>query len=166
MMAILSFSSLSALDKLKDKAKGQSNLNQSSSSRSIPSSRAISSPVAGSKEVLTTIENQLTAIENKDYKTAYENYTTYQFQSKTSLEEFSFFVTSYPPFIANKNALFGNIESKNGVTSIQGTLTGTDGKTVQLEYFLAKEGSLWKVMGIKIIKPEPMSNLSQTLLRG
>jgi hypothetical protein len=106
-----------------------------------------------SQDLLTMIENQLNAIQNKDYQTAYNNYTSASFRQTTPLDQFVYFITNYPAFNANKNAIFGALDFKNDVASLQGTLTSTTGETIHVEYFLEKDGGLWKILGIKLVNP-------------
>lgn len=104
-----------------------------------------------SSEILSAIENLLNAIQNKQYDIAYNSYTSLKFKKTASLEEFKFFITGYPIFTNNKNAIFGNLEFKNQVAVMQGTLTSTDGQILRVEFFFIKENSLWKIIGIELI---------------
>jgi Domain of unknown function (DUF4864) len=107
-----------------------------------------------SQEILALIEDQLTAIHANNILKAYTNFTANKFQESTSLDEFKYFVESFPVFSNNKNALFGNIDYKKEVAAIQGTLTATTGETLRVEYDFVKEGPQWKIIGIKLLKPQ------------
>src|SRR5262249_34694085 len=106
------------------------------------------------QEILTLIQNQINALHARDFNKAYYNFTSPQFRQTTSFEEFKYFIESFPHLNKNKNALFGNLESKpDGVTSIQGTVTSQEGETLKVEYDFIKEGNEWKILGIKLFRP-------------
>lgn len=107
-----------------------------------------------SQEILNLIENQINAIQHHDINRAYNLFTSNQFRQTTSFEDFKYFVDSFPVFSKNKNALFGNLDlHRNGIASIQGTLTSIDGQTLRVEYKFVKEGSQWKIVGIELFRP-------------
>jgi hypothetical protein len=106
-----------------------------------------------SQEILALIEDQIMAIQMTDASKAYYAFTADKFRDVTSLEEFKYFIDSFPVFSKNKNALFGNFEFKDGIASIQGTLTATTGETLKVEYDFVKEGPQWKIIGIRLLKP-------------
>lgn len=107
-----------------------------------------------SSEVLSLIENQVTSIQSHNLPKAYFDYTSPEFQKATSLEEFKYFIDSFPVLSKNKNAIFGNLIFKRpGIGSIQGTMTSTTGESLKIEYDLIKEGHQWKILGIQIFRP-------------
>lgn len=105
------------------------------------------------KEILSLIEAQLIAAQANEISKAYFQYTANMFRDATTLEEFQYFINSFPVFGMNKNALFGNIEFKKGVATIVGTLTATSGESRKVEYNFVKEGNQWKIAGIKLLRP-------------
>ncbi len=104
------------------------------------------------QDILALIENQLNAIANKQYEVAYNSYSAETFRQNTNFNEFKYFVTGYPVFFKNKHAIFGNINFRKQYASVEGTLTSLDGHSQKVEYFLVKEGGLWKVAGIQLIR--------------
>lgn len=110
-----------------------------------------------SQEILSLIENQLAAIHANDLFKAYANFTAAKFQETTTFDEFKYFVESFPVFSNNKNALFGNVDYKKGVASIQGTLTSTTGESLRVEFNFVKEGPQWKIIGVKLLKPQTLN---------
>ncbi len=106
------------------------------------------------QEILSVIENQLNAVQHEEYARAYNAYTAEQFREKTSLDNFIFFITSYPVFLKNKNAMFAGLEFKNNIASLEGILTSTDNRELKVDYFLTKAEGSWKIIGIKITKGE------------
>ena len=107
--------------------------------------------------VLTLIENQMNAIQSNNIAAAYDTYTTIAFRNNTSLEEFKYFISSYPVFIKNRNSYFGGIKFQEDNAIINGTLTATDGTTAIVEYYLNKENGLWKILGIEVKRPSVTS---------
>lgn len=105
--------------------------------------------------ILTLIENQISAIQSNNLAAAYDSYTAIAFRNKTSLDEFKFFITSYPVFHRNKNAYFGCAEFAEDHAEIGGTLTDTEGKSAKVDYFLTNENGEWKILGIQIDKTAP-----------
>lgn len=106
------------------------------------------------KEIFSMIENQMNAIQHNDFATAYYNYTSEPFKKTTSLEEFSYFMSSYPVFTNNKNSIFGSLKLDNNIAHMEGTLTSAGGEVHQVEYFFIQEDGLWKIIGIQIL-PQP-----------
>ncbi len=115
------------------------------------------------KEILSLIENQLTALQGNQIAKAYKDYTSDQFKQVTSEEEFKYFVNGYPGFSQNKNAFFGNIEKKpQGVSSIQGTLISANGETMNVEYDLIKENGIMKIIGIRVFTVQQQPQLENS----
>ena len=107
------------------------------------------------QDILELIENQLNAIQNKDFNRAYFLYTSNIFRGQTTFDDFKYFMEHYPIFTHNKNALFGNPDFRRTNTVITGTLTALDGSAYKAEYHLVKEGNQWKIAGIKLYPLAP-----------
>lgn len=107
-----------------------------------------------SQDILILIENQINAIQHHEINRAYNLYTSQQFKQVTNFEEFKYFVESFPVFSKNKNAIFGNLDIRpNGIATIQGVLTSTDGETLNVEYKFVREGYQWRIIGIQLLRP-------------
>lgn len=107
-----------------------------------------------SQDILILIENQINAIQHHEINRAYNLYTAQQFKQVTNFEEFKYFVESFPVFSKNKNAIFGNLDIRpNGIATIQGVLTSTDGETLNVEYKFVREGYQWRIIGIQLLRP-------------
>lgn len=107
------------------------------------------------QEIMEVIENQLNAVQSKDYHTAYYEYASEPLRQRTTFEGFVQYVKHYGVLNHNKNALFGNPEYRKNVAVLKGTLTGTDGSSYKAEYHLIKEGNQWKVNGLQLIPMAP-----------
>jgi hypothetical protein len=115
----------------------------------VPSQPVIQLTRQDSREILSNIENQLSALEKGNFKEAYDRYTSIPLRQITTLEQFTEFVKTHPALEKNKSAIFGNVEIKDNVASIEGTLTSLDGKSMRFVYFFIKENSDWKIIGIE-----------------
>lgn len=115
----------------------------------VPSQPVIQLTRQDSREILSHIENQLSALEKGNFKEAYDRYTSAPLRQITTLEQFTEFVKAHPALEKNKSAIFGNVEIKDNVASIEGTLTSLDGKSMRFVYFFIKENSDWKLIGIE-----------------
>lgn len=108
------------------------------------------------KQIFSVIENQLNAIQARDYMTAYHSYVSEEFKRTTPLDEFIFFVSSYTFFTNNKNSLFRHLRLENNIATLEGTMTSATGEENDVQYFFVKEGELWKIIGIKILNLQPI----------
>lgn len=107
------------------------------------------------QEILEVIENQLSAVQAKDYNKAYFDYTSNALRERTPLDNFIYYVKHYAVLNHNKNALFGNPEFRSNIAILRGMLTGTDGSAYKAEYHLVKEANQWKVLGLQLIPVSP-----------
>lgn len=105
--------------------------------------------------ILEVIENQLNAVQSKDYKKAYYDYSSEALRNRTPMETFVYYVNHYAVLGHNKNAMFGNPEFKGNTAILRGTLTSTDGSSYKAEYHLIREGNDWKVNGLQLIPVTP-----------
>jgi hypothetical protein len=113
------------------------------------------------KEILSLIENQISALQTSQIPKAYNDYMSSSFKKEASPEQFAYFVKGYPGFSNTKNAYFGNIVHKTpDIYSIQGTLISTSGDTLQVEYYLSREDQSWRIIGIKILSSDVKSGPS------
>lgn len=114
------------------------------------------------KEIFSVIENQLNAIQHNDFATAYYNYTAEPFKKTTALDEFTFFMSSYPVFTNNKNSIFSSLKLDDNIAHLEGTLTSVGGEVQKVKYFFIQENGLWKIIGIKLLPPDTQQTLSVT----
>lgn len=105
--------------------------------------------------ILEVIENQLSAVQSKEYRKAYFDYSSEALRNRTPMETFVYYVNHYSVLGHNKNAMFGNPEFKGNTAILRGTLTSTDGSSYKAEYHLIREGNDWKVNGLQLIPITP-----------
>jgi hypothetical protein len=107
------------------------------------------------KQIFSVIENQLNVLQSKNYKTAYFSYTAEAFKKATTLDEFIYFMASYPIFTNNKSSMFGSLRLKDNIVSLEGTLVSVGGESSEVKYYFIQEFGLWKIIGIEILPPSP-----------
>ena len=66
----------------------------------------------------------------------------------TSFDNFKTFVSQYPVLQNNKNIRFSERKIEGSLGYLKGSLEGSDGSTVQIEYQLIKENNEWKILSI------------------
>jgi uncharacterized Zn finger protein (UPF0148 family) len=104
------------------------------------------------ESLVDVIDHQLEALRKEDINKAY-SYTSKDFQSSTSLSQFKDFVLSYPVFTNNQSAHFTKRSLKDNIGTLKGNLTSNDRVNVPIEYKLIKEGDKWKILSIRLLKP-------------
>jgi hypothetical protein len=99
---------------------------------------------------ITDVANlQLKALRSDDLVKAYA-YTSREFQSATSLDDFKQFIAGYPSLRNNKDASFTDRQVENNMGKLKGTLNSRDGSVTPVEYTLVKENGEWKILNMKL----------------
>lgn len=93
------------------------------------------------------VERQLAALSAGNIQAAYAE-TSVAFQQNTSLEQFAAFVERYPVLKSISGHSFTTREIENGVGTLKGTLTTSDGGVVPIEFRLVKENDVWKILAL------------------
>ncbi|MDP2587477.1 MAG: hypothetical protein Q8P33_01720, partial [bacterium] len=98
-------------------------------------------------------EDWLTQLSSSQVDSAYEMTAT-AYQEGTNKEQFDVFLEAYPIMSAVQEVSFESVErqSTNGqsLTTLTGTITGTDGTTSPIEMMLISEGEDWKVYNVDL----------------
>jgi len=115
----------------------------------------VPTPPSDTQQIKEVIEDQLKAVRSFDPSKAYYAYTSKEFQKTVPLDDFKVFLQQFPPFFRNKSVSFQDINFKEGIATYKVKLTSTDGETQDVEYLFISEDGLWRVLTIKIVKPEP-----------
>ncbi len=105
-----------------------------------------------SESLVDVVNHQLEAFRKDDINKAY-SYTAKDFQSATSLNQFKNFIQSYPVFLNNQSAHFTKRSFAENVVTLRGNMTTTERVNVPIEYKLTKEGDKWKILSIRLLKP-------------
>ena len=92
---------------------------------------------------------QLSAIKSGDTAVAY-SMTSKAFQQESSMDDFKKFIDKYPVLHDYKDITFTERKIENGLGYLNGTIEGTDGSKMQIEYQLVKENDKWKIQAIRI----------------
>jgi hypothetical protein len=109
------------------------------------------------ESLVDVIDNQLKALRKSDIESAYQTYTSKEFQRSTSPEEFRDFVNTYPILKTNQSAHFTQRSIEHNIGTIKGNLTSPDHIKTPIEYKLIKERGKWKILSIKFLKPEMLT---------
>lgn len=116
-------------------------------------------------EAKAVIEGQLKAIAKKDLSKAYFLYTTASFRQTSSLPAFTQFIETYADYWRNAKIDFDHIRTeKGGLLLVKGTMTSTQGKKLEISYYLMKDSGRWKILGLHLTPaPPPDPNLPQVV---
>ncbi|CUI17830.1 conserved hypothetical protein [Candidatus Protochlamydia naegleriophila] len=106
------------------------------------------------ERLVDVIDNQLEALRQNDVTKAYYGYTSKDFQAATSQEQFREFIETYPVFLNNQSAHFTQRSIDNNISTLKGNLTSQDHINTPIEYKLIKEDDKWKILSIRLIKPD------------
>lgn len=109
--------------------------------------------------ITNVIYQQLAALRKGEIIKAY-SYTSADFRSATSLNDFESFVEHYPALKHNKSATFTEKEVRNNTGLARGTLYSDEGTSTAVEYLLVKEENEWKILGIQI-NPNSLADVEQ-----
>lgn len=104
------------------------------------------------------VDHQLESLRNHDIVKAYQAYTSKDFQTTTSLDQFSNFIQAYPVFFNNQSAHFSERSIDHHIRTLKGSLTSHDHITTPIEYKLVKEEGKWKILSIRLLKPNKIQN--------
>jgi len=122
--------------------------------RNIPSDTsprwAIFPPQIDENLLKNVIEDQMEALRAGDISRAYYIYTSSEFKTSSSLEDFSSFVNRYAVIAKNKTVDVTSTSRKENAVIFRGTLTSTDGQKLDVEYDLVKENDEWKIQGMQL----------------
>ncbi|MFO0704982.1 MAG: DUF4864 domain-containing protein [Candidatus Andersenbacteria bacterium] len=76
------------------------------------------------------------------------------FKEGTSAEQFNTFLQAYPIMTSVKEVKFSGVERTSGngqtISTLTGTLTGTDGKTSPIKIMLIAEDGDWKIYNVDL----------------
>lgn len=99
------------------------------------------------------IKDQLKALNNNDFKTAYD-YCSNEFKNETSYDDLVGIAKGNPQIFKSKSSSFNEVNIKNGVATVSGTITGKDGTVTPMVYQLVKENGVWKILNFRKGYPE------------
>lgn len=106
------------------------------------------------EELLPIIEQYLAALRSGKTEEAYRNYTTKKLQETTPLSDFEKLLKNTPVIQNNKLFKFQSFYFDDGVAIFQGALVSSQGESLQTEFDLKKEATVWKIDGFHLFKPE------------
>ena len=95
------------------------------------------------------VKRHLDALRAGNIEAAYAE-TSIAFQQNTSIEQYAAFIERYPVLKNIADYSFSSREVENGLGTLKGTLTTTDGGVVPVEFKLVKENDQWKILGLSL----------------
>lgn len=100
------------------------------------------------KGISESVKKFVNTLNDNEIRQAYES-TSPKFKESTSLEKFQSFISKFPR-LKNKEItiLQTTQEKKLGLARVQSNLAG---ENFLIDYTLAKDGNIWKVLGIEIV---------------
>jgi hypothetical protein len=107
------------------------------------------------------VDHQLEALRDHDISKAYSAYTSKDFQAATSLDQFRHFIDAYPVFLNNQSAHFTQRSIDHNIGILKGNLTSHDHINTPIEYKLIKEDDKWKILSIRLLKPDHIQNAKE-----
>jgi Domain of unknown function (DUF4864)/zinc-ribbon domain len=107
---------------------------------------------------MDVVNGQLKALRQKDIARAYYGYTSKEFQTATSLDQFRNFTKAYPVFFNNQSAHFIEYTMDQNSGTVKGNLIDNNQEITPIEYKLVREGK-WKILSIHLLKPENIQTM-------
>ncbi len=96
-------------------------------------------------ELIDVVQSQLQAMKYQDFRKAYQDYTSKEYQEAHTLAEFESYVEATPPFNQGVKQSFERMEQKGRKMVLRGELTTLASKKYPVEYELQKENGNWKI---------------------
>lgn len=113
------------------------------------------------ERLVDVVDHHLNALQKGNIQQAYQDYTSNEFQSTTSLDQFTRFIENYPVFLNNQSSLFTERSFENRIGILKGNLTAQDKTQTPIEYRVVKEGKRWKILSIRLLKPQNILNFKE-----
>lgn len=97
---------------------------------------------------LDTVEHHLSELRNERVTEAYYKYTSKEFQSTISLNNFREFIKQHPIFTQQKAVNIASEDVKNNTGLLKGDLIDANDSSMPVQYKLIKEENIWKILNI------------------
>lgn len=122
---------------------------------------AVTAGILFTESWVDIVDLQLEALRKHDIEKAYYSYSSKDFQSATSLDQFGNFVEAYPVFLNNQSAHFTQRSIDRNIGTLKGNITSNDRINTPIEYKLIKEKEKWKILSIRLLKPGNIQNAKE-----
>lgn len=124
--------------------------------QSIPSTTSSVENTEGSKglktrDIITVIQNFLKALQEKDFKKAYDEYLSKGFKSTNPFNTYEEFFKKHPEFIKSTSSNFDKLIFNNNIATFSGHLILTDEMIMPVEFDLIQEEGGWKILYISAL---------------
>lgn len=97
------------------------------------------------------VQKQLSSLKNKKITEAYYAFTSKEFQSNTSLEDFQTFVRQYPFILNYTSASITEQEMEKNTGGVLVDFFADSEREGQAIFNLVKENKQWKILGIEVL---------------
>ena len=104
-------------------------------------------------ELLTVIEDQLTAIKKNDLSKAYYAFVASDFEENTPFEDFKAFIEEYPIFTQETKLTVGESVVEGNVRVLRLSMESPS-ETTEVVYRLIQEEGKWRIWGIQVLASE------------
>ncbi len=95
------------------------------------------------------VQGSLDLLKSGDVQAAYDA-TAQDFKTAVPLTDFQQFLAAYPAFKDYKSVSFGSREISNDQSTLQGSITASDGGVTPVEFKLIKENGEWRILSIQV----------------
>lgn len=114
-------------------------------------------------DLFDPVEKQLTALKTNNFQEAYYDYTSKDFQTNNSFENFKKTFSNHPILHKFTILKLGNVTENNNYGSLKAVLQAPSKEGAEILFNLIKEGETWKILSIqfKEIQNEPPQNTSK-----
>lgn len=119
----------------------------------------VTAAILFTEKLIDVVDHQLRAFKEQNIQKAYEDYTSKDFKATTSFDEFNRFIQTYPVFLNNQSSHFTQRFFKDHLVIIKGYLSSQEHEETPIEYRLINEDKNWKILSIRLLKPEKIKNL-------
>lgn len=119
-------------------------------------------PVVDETALKALANEQLQAINQKDFRKAYDQYTSKQFRDVTSFETFKRFMDAYPIFTHDSDLDFGKMTVNNNIATIKALLNDEADKSYDVEYDFVQDQDQWKILRVQLLEPNQEAEQDNT----
>lgn len=95
-----------------------------------------------------TVQGHLSELRNERVTEAYYNYTSKDFQSTVSLNNFREFIRQHPVFTKQKDIQVDSENVDSNIGHLKGSLIDKDDSKTPIQYKLVKEQNVWKILNV------------------
>ena len=100
------------------------------------------------RDLLNVIHSFLNVVRNKDFSSAYNQFTSQNFHENNSLKDFEDFMQKHPEFLKSSGSSFEKLTYNNNIATFNGKLFLSDKMYMPVEFDLIQDEGKWKILHI------------------